>query len=307
MNEEANPILAARLARRRPTLLNRARDAWEIALDAAFRRLPMDLGPTLARRFTLAELRLARPWVLEGARRNLARLRPELPEAEREAMARRFLVHLASLVGEIASVERQFPAGRVEMQGHEAGVAAHKAGPLVGLSLHTGNWELLGAALRELGVPLSSFYEEAESPGATRVLRGLRGRLGVRLLEPTLAGVRQGLRELREGRVVAVFGDEARAGRLMAPFFGRPPHTRGNLAVAARLARATDAVIVVNQVLRLPGNRFRVVFHPPRRLPPRAETGEAALLADVALLNEWIEPAILPHLDQWYFLDDALD
>jgi KDO2-lipid IV(A) lauroyltransferase len=60
-------------------------------------------------------------------------------------------------------------------------------------------------------------------------------------------------------------------------------------------------------VLRLPGNRFRVVFHPPRRLPPRAETGEAGLLADVALLNEWIEPAIRPHLDQWYFLDDALD
>jgi KDO2-lipid IV(A) lauroyltransferase len=115
--------------------------------------------------------------------------------------------------------------------------------------------------------------------------------------------VRQGLRELKEGRVVAVFGDEGREGRLMAPFFGRPPHVAGNLAVAARLARATDAVIVVNHVLRLPGNRFRVVFHPPRRLPP----GRRDLLADVVELNGWIEPIIRENLDQWFFLDDAVD
>jgi KDO2-lipid IV(A) lauroyltransferase len=303
LNEAPNPIVAARLARRRPTLANRALDAWEVGLDHVFRRLPMDLGPFLARHTTLAQLRATRPWVLEGARRNLARLRPELPEAEREAMAQRFLAHLAALVGETAAIERQFPAGRVEMVGHEAGVAAHKSGPLVGLSLHTGNWELLGAALRELGVPLSSFYEEAESPGATRVLKALRTRMGVRLLEPTIAGVRQGLRELKEGRVVAVFCDEGREGRIMAPFFGRPPHTEGNLAVAARLARATDAVIVVNHVLRLPGGRFRVVFHPPRRLPP----GRRDLLADVVELNGWIEPIIRENLDQWFFLDDALD
>lgn len=303
MNEAPNPIVAARLARRRPTLANRALDAWEVGLDQLFRRLPMDLGPFLARRTTLAQIRASRPWVLEGARRNLARLRPDLPEAEREALAQGFLLHLASLVGEAATIERQFAKGRVEMVGHEAGVAAHKAGPLVGLSLHTGNWELLGAALRELGVPLSSYYEEAESPGATRVLKALRARMGVRLLEPTLAGVRQGLRELKEGRVVAVFADEARDGRLMAPFFGRPPHTQGNLAVVARLARAADAVIVINHVLRLPGNRFRVVFHPPRRLAP----GRRDLLADVVELNGWIEPIIRENLDQWFFLDDALD
>lgn len=303
MNEAPNPIVAARLARRRPTLVNRALDAWEIGLDQLFRRLPMDLGPALAQHTTLAQLRATRPWVLEGARRNLARLRPELPEAEREAMAQRFLLHLARLVGEASAIERQFPAGRVEITGQDAWMAERRAGPVLGLSLHTGNWELLGAALRELGVPLSSFYEEAESRGATRVLKALRARLGLRLLEPSVAGVRQGLRELNEGRVVAVFGDEARAGRLMAPFFGRAPHTRGNLAVAARLARATDAVIVVNHVLRLPGNRFRVVFHPPRRLPP----GRRDLLADVVELNGWIEPIIRENLDQWFFLDDALD
>ncbi len=303
MNEAPNPIVAARLARRQPTLANRALDAWEVGLDQVFRRLPMDLGPFLARYTTLAQIRASRPWVLEGARRNIARLRPELAEAEREALAQRFLAHLAALVGEIASIERQFARGRVEMVGHEAGLAAHKAGPLVGLSLHTGNWEMLGAAVRELGVPLSSYYEEAESPGATRVLKALRARLGVRLLEPTITGVRQGLRELKEGRVVAVFGDEAREGRLMAPFFGRPAHMRGNLAVVARLARAADAPIMLSHVLRLPGHRFRVVFHPPRRLPP----GRRDLLADVVELNGWIEPIIRENLDQWFFLDDALD
>lgn len=303
MNEAPNPILAARLARRRPTLANRALDAWEIALDHVFRRLPMDLGPFLARHTTLAQLRATRPWVLDGARRNLALLRPELPEAEREAIAQRFLLHLALLVGETGSIERQFARGRVEMRGHEAGLAAHRQGPLVVLALHTGNWELLGAAVRELGVPLSSFHDEAESLGTTRVLTALRRRLGVRLLEPSIVGLRQALRDLKEGRVVAVFADEARGGRLMAPFFGRPPHTRGNLAVVVRLARQSGAPILVSQVLRQPGGGFRVLFHPPRHLT----APEADVLADVVELNGWIEPIIRENLDQWFFLDDSLD
>lgn len=303
MNEAPNPIVAARLARRRPSFANRALDQWELALDRAFRHLPMDLGPFLARYTTLAQLRASRPWVLEAARGNLARLRPELSEPEREALAQRFLLHLALLIGEVASIERQFGKGRVEMVGQDEAMAAHRAGPLLVLALHTGNWELLGAAVRELAVPLSSFYEEAESRGATQVLCSLRERLGVRLLEPTIAGVRQGLRDLKEGRVVAVFGDEARDGRLMAPFFGRPAHTQGNLAVVARLARAADAPVLVSHVLRLPGNRFRVVFHPPRRLRP----GGQNLLADVIELNGWIEPTIRENLDQWFFLDDSLD
>jgi lauroyl/myristoyl acyltransferase len=31
------------------------------------------------------------------------------------------------------------------------------------------------------------------------------------------------------------------------------------------------------------------------------------LLADVAALNALIEPLILAHLEQWFFLDDALE
>ena len=86
----------------------------------------------------------------------------------------------------------------------------------------------------------------------------------------------------------------------MAPLFGRPPHAAGNLAVAAKFARRTNKPVSVFHVTRLPENRFRVFFGPPIHLPVQS----MGLLDDVAFLNDLIEPVILRHLEQWFWLDD---
>jgi KDO2-lipid IV(A) lauroyltransferase len=89
----------------------------------------------------------------------------------------------------------------------------------------------------------------------------------------------------------------------MAPLFGRAPHTDGNLSIAARLARKARAPIVICYAPRDPDGRFRVTFLPPVYLASEP----LDLLADVAALNALIEPLILAHLEQWFFLDDALE
>ncbi len=90
----------------------------------------------------------------------------------------------------------------------------------------------------------------------------------------------------------------------MAPLFGRPPHDRGNLAIAARLARKQKCRLAVSHVERLPGCRFRLNITAPFDLPD--EPGRT-VLDDVAFLNAKIEPIILRNLDNWYFLDDRID
>lgn len=303
MNDLADPLSALREARGRRTLGNAVRDLWELGLFRLLRLLPIDWASGVGRWLTLQEIRSNRPWVQRRARANLVRLQPGMSDADRERSVQAFLENLASFVGEVPTVGRQTANGRVVIIGEQHLRTVSPDGGLLLIGLHLGNWELLGEALQTLGVQASVFYEHAESEAQTRILREIRHRLGLKLLEPELSGVRQALRDLRAGRTVGIFGDEIRSGRIMAPLFGRVPHTEGNLGIAARLARKARAPIVICYASRAPDRSFRVTFLPPVYLA--AEPVD--LLDDVAALNALIEPLILKHLEQWFFLDDLLD
>ena len=161
---------------------------------------------------------------------------------------------------------------------------------------------MVASALQVIGVPIASISEIPDDPLHREIADATRKGFGVNVLAPNRNGARHALALLRNNGTVAIFPDEMRDGRMMAPLFGRPPHLKGNLAVAAKLARRTGAQIVLGYCERVDGTRFRVHFLPPYALPP----GKGDPLADVALLNALIEPIILKHLDQWYYLDDSV-
>jgi len=279
------------------------RDNWEYWIYQGLRRLPVDLAPLPAKWLALREIARNRPWVRERARENLKRLLPHESASDREQRLEKYIQSLALFVGETAVVGRLTDMGRVQINGGEAFVRLAESGPVLLLALHTGNWEVIGEAGQTLRVPITSFYQDAETAAQTRVLKDIRRRVGVDLLEPSLQGMRDALRLLTKGKVVGIFGDEARDGRIMAPLFGRPARLDSNLALAAKLARKTQAPIMVTHVTRLARGRFCVTMHPPVHLKNPTRT----LLDDILELNAIIEPIILNHLDQWFFLDDRFE
>ncbi|UPY37126.1 lysophospholipid acyltransferase family protein [Sediminicoccus sp. KRV36] len=286
--------------RRAPTLRNRLLDLWEITLYQVFRRLPIDLAPTLSRRSTVRNIREQRPWVVERARANLKRHRPEASDAQIEAWVNAFLDNIGRQVGEVATVGRQYAAGRIEIVEPERAQATAKRTAVVALCLHTGNWEVMLEALQAIGLSVVCAPIEWESRGQTWVISDLRKRNGLRLLPPDAGGLRAAMQEIRDGGILAIFVDEAREGKLMAPLFGRPPHLDGNLGIAARIARRTRTPVVLCYVTRIEDRRFRVFFGEAIDLPPDTKNP----LDDVQFLNDLIEPVILERLEQWFFLDD---
>lgn len=278
----------------------RLRDLRDIALYQVFRRLPLDLGPRLSERGMVRDIRANRPWVVERARANLRRHRPFASEAEIESAVEAFLANLGRYVGETASIGRYMAAGRIELPHPERARAIRSRGGVLALCLHTGNWEVMLEGLKAVGMSAACAPIQWETPGQTWIINDLRRRNGLRYLSQDQAGMRAAYKEVKEDGLLAIFVDEARNGRLMAPLFGRPPHAEGNLALAAKLARRSGCAIVLCHVTRLPQERFRVTFSDVIELPK--EPG--GLLADVAFLNGVIEPVILEHLEQWFWLDD---
>ncbi len=300
MREETDPA-AILPDRRAPGLRNRLLDAWEIAQYLVFRHMPIDLGPRLAAPGIVAYIRRERPWVVERARANLRRHRPGASEAEIEGWVASFLDNIGRYAGETPSVGRYMAAGRIELPNPERTQAICRRGPVLALCLHTANWEVMLEGLRALGLSAACAPIEWETRGQTWIINDLRRRNGLRFLTRDHAGIRAAYKELMEGGLLAIFVDEARGGKLMAPLFGRPPHAEGNLAIAAKLARRSNAALVLCHVTRLPGERFRVNFSDAVAMPEESR----GLLEDVAFLNSLIEPVILEHLEQWFWLDDS--
>ena len=159
------------------------------------------------------------------------------------------------------------------------------------------SWWNWGSPIRQLHAPA----------GRARawIARRARLKLGYGLLPPGRDGIRPALNILKEGGAISVFCDEGFAGKIRGPFFDRPPHLEGNLAVVARLARLTGATICPCYAVRHSGTSLEGFALEPVILPPENKPGER-LIDDVLLLNSVIEPVIRAHLDQWYFLDNAL-
>lgn len=284
-------------------------DRLDLMLRTAFFRLlrwlPTETASRLGVKAVRANVHANRPEILAGARRNLAIHHPEWGEAEIEAGVDAFLDGVGRFMSEFAVMDRFIREGRFEVHGAEAFAAIAGREPVIAFGLHTGNWETFGPQFLHMGIPLASFYAPPEDAFERRIAEESRARFNVALLAPDARGARDGLRLLRQNRVVMIFPDESRGGRSMAPLFGRKPHDRGNLAIAARLARMSGARFVICHSERQEGARFRLTFSAPFALP--AQDGGPDVIADVAFLNARIEPIVARNIPRWYFLDDRLE
>ncbi|MCK0197008.1 hypothetical protein MWN34_08785 [Ancylobacter sp. 6x-1] len=272
------------------------------ALHLALRPLPIGFVSDLGARLARLNVRFVNPQVAQNARRNVRRHFPDLPEAEVEALVRRFVGNVGRLMTEFSVIHRFAAAKRMEFVGVDVARVDVGKIPTIALCLHLGNWEVLAGAMQAIGIPVASISEVRRNEAQRDIAAATRRGFDLRVLAPDQSGLRQALSILRGNGVLAIFPDEKRDGTMMAPLFGRPPHAKGNLALVARLARRTGAQLVVTYCERVDATHFRLCFEPPFQMK-----GEGpGMLADVALLNSRIEPVILRHLDQWYYLDDPI-
>lgn len=277
-------------------------DAWRLAIHHALRLAPVTFASQLGVILVQCVVRTSRRHVLSSARKNLKFHRPDATDAQINRSINVFLNNIGRVMAEFSVMDRIFADGRVQVNIADSAQALAGKAPIIGLVLHTGNWEMFGPALRHVGLPVSSFYAPPTNGAERLIAETIRREMGFELLSPDLRGIRRSIELLRQNATVAIFVDEAKNGCTLAPLFGRPPHTQGNLAIAARLARRTGAQFVIGHCERIEACRFQLYVSTPFAFPVTNE----GILSDVAFLNDQIEPIVLRNLESWYFLDDEL-
>ncbi len=290
----------------------RARDA---AVGLAVRALDriadlagIDRGGRLGAAFGRAWARLRGPRTAR-VRRQLGESFPDLAHDEIEALARQVFEHLGRCLAEaflLRTRHRSELLGRVCVEGLEHLAAAERLSPSGGVLIvtaHHGNWELAGARMAQLGVPVSVIHRPRGSRALDRALEGLRragdGSDAEGDVEEIAMG-RAGLplrRALAAGRKAIVLLDqEAGADEsCRVPFFGRPVRVRTG---PLRLAQRCRAPLVVAFIERGKGGReHRIRIAPPLGWP-EAEA-EGAVERRAAEITAAIEDRIRRTPGQW--------
>ena len=162
------------------------------------------------------------------ARDNLRRALPELSETERRRILRRHYQVFAEALFELPRVAVMSPAelrARVTIAGVETVHAEYALGRSTLLLIgHQCNWEwLLQATALAVGVPFLAAYKPPHSAYADRLMLGLRGRFGVRMV-PGKRLLREVLRSRSTVHAVGMVADQmptSSPGRVWLRFLGR--------------------------------------------------------------------------------------
>jgi KDO2-lipid IV(A) lauroyltransferase len=267
------------------TVLARAAplEVWSAAFGALFRLV----GPLTSAHQT--------------ARRSLRLALPDLPERQVRAILAAQWDNFGRYIGEFPVTDRLTPAsGRVDMT--EAGrlrEIARSGRPVVLISGHLSNIEVMAAAIVEAGIPCEVTYRAANNPYVDERIRRGRFRYGVRLFAPKGAeGARELLTAMKSGRSVAMMNDQRYDAGVAAPFFGRPVMTN---PAAARLALRFGTDIQPMSVRRTGGVRFKVVVHDPIRVPDSGDKTRD-IEAGVVAINAFLEARIREQSGEWWWL-----
>jgi KDO2-lipid IV(A) lauroyltransferase len=258
-------------------------EAWSASFGALFRVL----GPLTSAHRT--------------ARRGLRLAFPDMPEAEAQTILAAQWDNFGRYLAEFPITDRLTPAGgRVDVSG--AGrlkAIAEEGRPVVLISGHLSNLEIMAAAIVDAGIPCQVTYRTLNNPYVDQRVRSGRMRYGVRLFAPKGAeGARELLAALSEGRSIAMLNDQRYDAGVAAPFFGRLVMTN---PAAVRLAQRFGTFIQPMSIQRVGGVRFRVIAQEPIEVP---DTGDRAadIAAGVAAINAFIEARVRERPGEWWWL-----
>lgn len=232
--------------------------------------------------------------------RNLRIAFPDMDEGERNRLAVDQWEQTGRTFAELAVMDRLTPeSGRIDLVGMERLHAIRDSGrPVVLISGHLANFEVMAAVIMAAGVPCQVTYRAANNPYVDALIRQSRERYGIKLFAPKGDGTRELMAGMKRGESIALLVDQKYSQGPEVEFFGQPVNASPG---AARMALKFGTVMQPLSVVRLPGVRFRVTAHEPIAVP---DTGDKAadVRAGVQAANRFVEDRVREHPVDWFWV-----
>jgi KDO2-lipid IV(A) lauroyltransferase len=263
------------------------------------RLLPLDFASDLGG-WLLRTLGPVSP-VQRTVSRNLDLAFPEKDAAWKADISRAQWDNLGRMFAEFAQMDRiTIDSGRVTVEHMERLTDIAASGkPVVLISGHFANFEVMAAVIVAAGIPCQVTYRATNNPYIDKRIREGRRRYGVQLFAPKGGdGAKELMIGMARGESVALMNDQKFNRGVSTPFFSHPVDTAPG---PTRLALRFDTVLQPLTVERLHKARFRVVAHPPILIED-GENRTEVIEATVRSISRFIEGVVRERPQEWFWV-----
>jgi Kdo2-lipid IVA lauroyltransferase/acyltransferase len=171
--------------------------------------------------------------------------------------------------------------------------------PVVFISGHFANWEIMPSTIVDSGVSCQMTYRAANNPYVDKRIKAGRMRYGVRLFAPKGGdGAKELLIAMKDGDSVALMNDQKFNRGVQTPFFG---HLVDTAPGPTRLAMRFGTVLQPMTVERLNKARFRVIVHEPIFVE---DTGHKAkdIESTATKISAFVETVVRARPEEWFWV-----
>lgn len=170
--------------------------------------------------------------------------------------------------------------------------------PVVFISGHFSNWEVMPSVIMEYDVRCVITYRAANNPYVDERIRVGRARYGVKLFAPKGGdGAKEMLLRMDEGESVALMNDQKFNRGVSTPFFNSRVDTAPG---PTRLAMRHGTVLQPMSVHRLRKARFKVLVHEPITVENTGNRG-GDIDATVCKISAFIEDIVRQYPEEWFW------
>ena len=231
---------------------------------------------------------------------NLRRAMPELPDDRRQTVLRGMWENLGRVLCEYPHLPRPGMLRRVKAV-HQLDylLQAMRSGrPVLCISAHLGNWELLPLVSAALGYKQHMLYRPANNPWVDRLLARIREPYSLGLHAKGMQSARAVTHAMKQGEPVCMLVDQKTSDGLPIPFFGANAMTT---TAVAQFVLKYNPIIVPAYCRRLRGTNYEICVEPPMEftLSGDAGTDTRHIMEQV---NGRIERWIRDDPAQWFWV-----
>lgn len=232
----------------------------------------------------------------QRVRNNLELALPEMPESERNAVIGRTTNNIGRQLGEMFSPEdfvKMARAVQLEGPGLPAIDEALASGrPVIFLSGHFGNYDVLRAALIHRGFDLGGLYRRMNNPLFNAYYLNNISMIGTPMFQRGRKGFGHMLRHLKGGGALAALIDVRAGSGAPLTFFGQEAWTALSMA---ELALKYDAMLVpCFSIRQADGITFKAIIEEPI---PHSDPAEMT-----QHYNDILESRVRENIDQWFWI-----
>ena len=172
-----------------------------------------------------------------------------------------------------------------------------KSQPVVFVSAHFSNFELMAMAIEKAGVSLSAIYRPLNNRMVNSIMEPLRKKyICKNQIKKGINGVRESLRFFKQGVSIAIMIDQRVSEGEKINFFSHPAYTT---TIPAQFVKKFGCKIQPVHIERYDKIKFKISFD------EQLIFGENADNASISLkLNQWLENKIRKNPSQWIWTHD---